>query len=198
MSPSEGTTLNTDWIFEEPVSGLIRRMACQLSRSPGFTRSDQPDIEQEFRFLLWRKAAKYNAARARRTTFAKRIIQNKAASMAREVAAGKRTYRRNSISLNEIVGDLVGGPRELSDLIEESAARRHIGQRNRNGADLAILKLDVAATNHALDPTLRTFAALLAHTSEYAAGQVLGFSRKQAARHLQALRDEYEERGLAG
>lgn len=198
MSPSEGTTPTADWIFDEPVSGLIRRMARRLSRSPGFTRSDQPDIEQEFRLLLWRKAARYNAARAKRTTFANRIIKNKAASLARERSAGKRSYRRNSISLNEIVSEVTGGPRKLSDLIEESAARRHTGQRSRNRADLANLKLDVADTNGDLDPTLRIFAALLAHTSQYAAGQVLGMSRKKAARQLQALRDEYEARGLAG
>jgi hypothetical protein len=198
MSPSEGRTPNTDWIFEVPVSGLIRRMARQLSRSPGFSRSDQPDIEQEFRLLLWRKAAKYNAARAKRETFAERIIKNKAASLAREMAAGKRSYRRNSVSLNETVSDMVGSPRELSDFFEESAARRHTGQRNRDMADLAILKQDVADTNHDLDPSLRIFAALLAHTSEYAAGQVLGMSRKQAARHLQALRIEYAARDLAG
>ncbi len=198
MSSYSGRRPNFDWVLDDKVSKLIRRKARQLSRSPGFSRSDEPDIEQELRAHLLAKASKFNAARSKVTTFAKRLIENKAASMARRVDAGMRSYRRNSISLNETVATAEGGISELSDLFDSSAGRRHTGQRTRSAAELANLRLDVADANSDLPPTLKTLAALLSHLPEYPAGQVLGMSRKQTARHVSALRELYEARGLAG
>jgi hypothetical protein len=198
MSPSEGTTPNADWILEDPVASLIHSKARQLARSCGFSPSEQPDIEQEFRTLLWEKAEKYSASRAKRLTFAARIIENKARSLARKRSAGKRSYRRNSHSLNEIVADSEGGTCELSDLFDTSAGRRHTGQRTRSAAELANLRLDLAEANQSLSAPLKRLAALLSHVAEYPAGQVLGMSRKQTSQHVQALRELYAARGLAG
>jgi hypothetical protein len=198
MSSSAGTKPNFDWVLDEKVSKIIRRMARQLSRSPGFSRSDEPDIEQELRAHLLEKASKFNAARSKVTTFAKRLIENKAASIARKVDAGMRSYRRNSISLNVSIANAEDGISELADLLDSSAGRRHTGQRTRSSAELANLRLDVADANSNLPRTLKTLAALLSHLPQYAAGQVLGMSRKQTARHVTALRDVYESRGLAG
>jgi hypothetical protein len=198
MSSTEDTTPATDWIFTDPVASLIQRKARQLSRSPGFSQSDQPDIEQEFRFLLWRKAAKYSATRAKRLTYASRVIENKAASMARKVVAGKRSYRRNSRSLNEIVVHPDGGTTELSDLLDLPTGRRHTGRRSRSAAEVANLRMDLAEANRHLPASLKRLAALLSHVAQYPAGQVLGMSRKQTARHVKELRELYVARGLAG
>src|SRR5687768_7143411 len=105
MSSFPGRMANFDWVLDEKISKLVRRKARQLSQSPGFSRSDAPDLEHDLIVHLLRKAAKYNATRGKTTTWAKRLIQNKAASMARKINAKKRTYRRNCISLNEVVAD---------------------------------------------------------------------------------------------
>jgi hypothetical protein len=187
-----------DWILSAPIDSLIRRKARALSHSPGFSRSDQPDIEQEFRLHLLGKAAKYDSVRSKRTTWAKRLIQNKAASIARKTDAKKCSYRRNSISLNELVADCDGSSTEMANLFDESAGRRHIGQRTRSDAELTRLRLDLAEANRNLPAPLKKLAALLSHVAEFPAGQVLGISRRQTRRQLEALRTLYEARGLAG
>jgi hypothetical protein len=127
MSSSPGMALNSDWVLDEKVSKIIRCAARKLARSPGFSQSDQPDIEQEFFLLLLQKAAKLDASRSKVTTFAKRLIENKATSMARAVAAPSRSYRRNSISLNEEVRDGNGGISKFCDLFDSSAGVPHVG-----------------------------------------------------------------------
>jgi hypothetical protein len=195
MSPQVGTTPNTHWILEEPIASLISHVANKLSRSPGFSRSDRPDIEQELRLHLWRKAHKYNAARSKVTTFAKRLIENKAASLARKAAAQKRTFRCNGASLNEPVFH-DGRTVEQGDTLESAAGRRHTGQRVRSESEKSQLKLDVAEANSTLPPPVRLLAALMSHVPQFAAGQVLGMSRRQTARHMAELKAAYEARGL--
>jgi hypothetical protein len=51
--------------------------------------------------------------------------------MARKAGTKKRCYRRNSISLNEVVSISDGGTSQLSELLDSSAGRRHTGQRAR-------------------------------------------------------------------
>lgn len=197
MSTFHNATPSTDWILEGSVASLIRYKALQLAHSPGFNRSEQPDIEQEFRLQLLKKASLFNPSRSKHITFAKRIILNKAASMAREVAARKRSYRRNSISLDETLVKADGNRRVLSEFIEESAVRNHTSQRCHQADEVTTLRMDVADAKQGLDPDLRIFAALLAHMSVYAAGQVLGVSRKKANQYLQALRHKFEMHGLS-
>jgi hypothetical protein len=198
MSVSTDTTLNTNWIVEEPFNSLICRKACQLSRSPGFSPFDQPDIEQEFRMHLFEKAGKFDPARATRMAFVKCLIKNKAVSMSRKPSAKKRSFRRNAISLNEVIANSEGSTCALSDLLDMSAGRRHIGHQIQSGAELANLKIDLGEVNRNLPAPLKQLAALLSHVAEYPAGQVLGMSRRQTARHVHALREHYEARGLAG
>lgn len=193
MNSLPGGTPAAQWILDEPVAALVRRKARVLARSPGFSRSDQPDIEQELRLHLLQKAPHFNADRAQRTTFAQRLIENKAASLARGTAAQKRSYRRNCRSLNEVVTDGQGPGTELANLLDTSAARRHTGQRPTEPAHL---RLDLADANRELPLPLKRLAALLSHVSPFAAGEILGISRRQVRRQVAELRDRYAARGL--
>jgi hypothetical protein len=186
------------WVFSPIIESLIKRKAFKLAHSPGFSRSDQPDIEQEFRLLLWRKAAKYNANRAKRPTFAKRIIENKVRSMAREVGAAKRSYRRNSRSLNERVASRDGAISEFGDLLDASAGHRHLGHQTPTAHELASLRMDLADANRDLSSPQKELAALLSHVAKHPAGQVLGMSRRETAHYINELRELYTTRGLAG
>jgi hypothetical protein len=185
MAPSNDWTLNPD------IDNLVRDKARKLSLSAGFNRSDQPDIEQRLRLHLWRKSLKYDPARSKQTTWAKRLIENKARSIVRKTEAKKCTYRRNVVSLNEVVVDHEGGVTQLANLLDVSAGRRHTGQQIRSAIEVADLKMDLADANRDLPWPLKKLAAVLSHVTEFPAGQVLGMSRRKTARHLEAIRQRY-------
>src|SRR5262245_11949011 len=105
--PGIGTSTESsnDWVLDSQIDKLVRHKARTLAQSPGFTRSDQADLAQRLRLHLLQKATKYNSARGNRTSWANRVIENKAISMARKTDAKKRSYRRNTISLNEVIAD---------------------------------------------------------------------------------------------
>jgi hypothetical protein len=188
--------LDSDWVLQPRIAALLQKKARRLAKSPGFTRSDEPDIEQELRLHLLAKTSKFNASRASLETFASRLLKHRIISLARRVGAKKCDYRRNDASLNDKIHDREGGSVELVDTIETLAGRRHTGQRVPSQDELKQLAIDVADTNRSQSAELRTFAALLSHVSEFAAAQVMGISRRRAAGHVAALRALYEERGL--
>jgi RNA polymerase sigma factor (sigma-70 family) len=188
--------LSPTWILEDDISALIRRLAQKLCRSRGFTASAQEDVEQDFRLLLLRKAALFDANRAKPITFAERIIKNYAISLARAARSQKRG-RGRAESIFDTVEVEHGRIEELVHSLDESAGRRHTGQRQRDFHEAKSLKLDVEAANESLSKPLRDVAALMSHVSQFATAKVLGISRRQLAIHVEVLRDIYEKRGLS-
>ena len=185
-----------DWISNAKVSFLIRRKARKLSRSRGFSRSDQPDIEQEFSLLLHKQSARFDPARAKAETFASRIIDNRARSLLREARTQKCGFGLTQY-LSDVVGHETGTPVLLEATVDDSAGRRHTGQRQRSQTELAQLKLDLSDANKTLAYPAKDLAALMSHVSQFAAAEVLGISRRQAAALVAKLRALYEERGLS-
>ena len=196
MLPSQSRSAK-NWVLNAEIAELVRRKARQLSKLRGFSLSDRPDIEQELMLELVKRASRYDSGRAKQTTFASRIIENKAASLVRTARAQKRTCHREAVSLNDTVHDDEGNQSEISQTIEESAGRRHTGQRVPSQASTAQLRIDVADANRQLPWELRRIAALLSHVPEFAAAEVLGISRRRASQHVATLRKLYQERGLA-
>jgi hypothetical protein len=195
MSSTPGAMPDNDWVLNPKVSALIRYKAKGLAKSKGFSRSDEPDIEQDLRLLLLQKAARFDSSRASIETFASRVIENAVKSMRRNVQLQKCDCRKK-VSLDAEVYDSAGKPSSVSQSADEFAGRRHTGQRRRSRAELSQLKLDVADANKRLSPALRDMAALLSHVSPFAAAGVMSISRRQAAVYVDTLRECYEERGL--
>ena len=184
-----------DWILDPKISSLIRYKARVLARSGGFSSSDQPDIEQELAIHLMAKSASFDPSRAQLATFASRLIETKARSLRRAVRMQKRDYRK-CVSLDAPISAGAEKPTSLSELVDIASGRRHTGQREQCESELYQLKLDVAAATKDLDPSLRDMAALLSHVSPFAAAEVMGISRRQAAAYVDALRESCVERGL--
>lgn len=85
------------------VSKLIRRTTRSIIRDSGFTRSDTEDIEQDFWLHLLKQEDQYNPALSSFSTFADRIIGNKAKDVLRDHFAQCRSPRRESFSINRVV-----------------------------------------------------------------------------------------------
>lgn len=196
MCISDGTTPHSNWYTDPAIDLLVRRKAHELTTSPGFGTSDLRDLMQELLLHLHRKFKHFDPARAKPATFASRLIESKAASMLRAQRAQKRRGPSADVSLSASVDNRVGKTVELGSTIPDSAARRHTGQRRRSESELAQLRTDVAEINRALRPELKDLAALLGHVSQYAAAEVLGISRRQAANRVTELRTLYEDHGL--
>ena len=191
--------MNLNVLFEDRnsfASQLIRKKAGQLVRHPGFRRSDQRDIEQEFAVELLLKYRHYDPGRARETTFVARVIENKAVSLVRARTAQKRDYRRESNSLNETINDPDGSRVERSQTINASAARNHTGHSQRADDEWSQLQIDVAGFIDRLPDDLRLLAELLQVMSEYRASCTLGKPRRQVANDKARLLKLSEDAGL--
>ena len=195
MLVSAHCDLSPTWILDPRIASLIRYKARKLSRSAGFSRSDQTDIEQEFRVHLLDKAAKFDAQRSQLYTFSARVINNKARSLRRAGKQQRRDWRRQE-SIYDRTIDQRGKPIPLIETIVESHGRKHTGQRVLTAAELAQLRLDIDQANRELTPSLREMAAVLCHVNPFAAAEVIGISRRQAALNMITLRECYEKRGM--
>ncbi len=84
---------------------VIRFKAEQLARRKGFSKTDREDIAQELWLHVWANIGKFDPDRASERTFIVRIIESKAASIARHRSAAKRNPDREEVSLQEVVSD---------------------------------------------------------------------------------------------
>ena len=53
----------TEQILDDPIQAWVQQKASELARQPGFSRSDQPDIEQDLREYLLRAIPKFDPRR---------------------------------------------------------------------------------------------------------------------------------------
>lgn len=178
------------------ASQLIRQKARLLVRHPGFSRSEQKDIEQELAMELVLKYRCFDPDRARETTFIARVVENKAISLVRTRIAEKRDFRRDAHSLNETVHDADGGSVERATTFDASASANHTGQVRRSEEELWQLQQDVAEFVQSLPADLRPLAEMLMEQSEHAVSRTLGTSRRQVANDVARLRELFEDAGL--
>lgn len=93
---------------EEYARNIIRYKAHQLSRQPGFSPSDQKDIEQDLLMKVIEALPNYDAKKAALSTFIDRVAENKLKSIWRHRHAQKREPSREECSLNDLVPDPEG------------------------------------------------------------------------------------------
>jgi len=77
-------------LFDPLVNRLIRDAARRVVTGADLPRTELPDIEQDLRLHLWTHRGAYRADRGARSTFAKVVIQRKAAAIAIRHRAKRR------------------------------------------------------------------------------------------------------------
>lgn len=95
-------------LFDPEITVLVRNSARKLCRSPGFSRDEFEDIQQELLLHLWERRHLYDPTKASPAGFACMLIKRKVISMVRHRNAEKRSPRREQCSLNESVRDCDG------------------------------------------------------------------------------------------
>ena len=91
--------------LEERIKWAIREIIGQF----GLTESDVDDLSQDLRLDLVRRLPKHQPGRAKRRTFASRLIANKVRTIIEERTAKKRDFRKVAYSLDEEINDGGGG-----------------------------------------------------------------------------------------
>lgn len=201
--PPEGPNVTSngsgsDGPLDDFAIRLIRRKARQLSQKPGFSRSDQPDLEQELTLIVLRRLAHFDASRAHRNAFVTTVVERYTATILEHRSAEMRTHRRTSGSLNVPAVDADGRSVELLNIIPSSQQSRRTGQYPRPHEDAFDLAHDMNETVRRLPPRLRDLCERLKHDSISDVSRELGLSRTEIYRRISHIRQRFEEAGLRG
>jgi len=177
-------------IGTEYVQALIRIKARQVVRDPGFSRSDQPDVEQELVARILRVARRFDPGRASVNTFITRVVDSAVATILRDRARKKRAADRPTWSLDrDQAGRRGHEPVLLREVVEEADLRRRCGTDAPVAEESQALAMDSSCLLARLAPGLREIVVSVAETSEAAAARDLGISRRQVRNALAAVRD---------
>jgi RNA polymerase sigma factor (sigma-70 family) len=182
----------------EYVQKLISIKARQLVRKPGFSRSDQPDAEQELVAHILRAAHLFDPGRGSVRTFIARVVDSAVAMILRDRRRLKRAAGFRVLSLADPAFSGTDHESTLAETIEEADLRRRCGGGvcRRDDED-RVQAIDLARILAGLPPHLQEMAGWLKEESEAAVARDLGISRRQVRKAVAQIREAFEAAGLA-
>jgi RNA polymerase sigma factor (sigma-70 family) len=181
------------------VQTMIRVKARQLIRRPGFSPSDQPDVEQDLVAVVLKEAHLFDPARGTVHTFISRVVKSAAAMIVRDRGRLKRAPESRVLSLDE--PDFNAAVREENTLaanVQKADLLRRQGRVATEDNDDRVQALDIGNALAGLPPHVREIAARLAEDSESSVARDLGISRRQVRKAIAQIRDALAAAGLVG
>lgn len=177
---------------------LIRVKAKQIVRRPGFSRSDQPDIEQSLVVYLLEQAQHFDPNRASLNTFIARVIDSAVAMLLRGQGRAKRNPAGDAEvqSLAEKVPQPDGPPEPLARLISQLDLERRTAGASLSDAQLFELVADVASVIPTLPPELQEICRSLLTRNCSETEAELGLSRRKRQAAMEAIREQFVNSGL--
>lgn len=177
---------------------LIRVKAKQIVRRPGFSRSDQPDIEQSLVVYLLEQVQHFDPSRASLNTFIARVIDSAVAMLLRGQGRAKRNPADEAElqSLAEMVPQPDGPPEPLARLISQLDLERRTGGASLSDAQLFELVADVASVIPTLPPELQEICRSLLTRNCSETEAELGLSRRKRQAAMDAIREHFVNSGL--
>jgi RNA polymerase sigma factor (sigma-70 family) len=174
-------------------SWLIHRKAKQLIGEYGLTPSDLADLEQDLATDLLRRLKDFDPRRAKRQTFAAKVIEHGVAAIIEHRSAARRDWRRECCSLNESLEDSDG-----QSLARYATIDVESGRPGTSSAERQDLAIEVRQAMARLPERLRRLAQCLMTRTPYEAIHELGIPKTTLYRDLEALRQALREAGLEG
>jgi len=154
------------------------------------------DIEQDLRTDLLDRLRDYDPRRAKRSTFVRRVVDHRVASLLEWRNAGMRDPRRCRASLqDELAGD-DGAPLQRGDTLDAEAYLHQDAGTFRDSQARRDLELDLRAALAALPPDLRTLCGRLARASIADVARETGLTRASLCRRIARIRAAFERHGL--
>ncbi len=192
-------TSRHDHVLNEYARTLIRVKAKQLIRRPGFTRSDQDDVEQNLFLHVLSKVEQFDPTRSSLNTFVDRVVNSAAAMLVRERGRNKRNPG-DSVEIRslEIKAELPGEPpMPLWATISIADVERRTGGASLSDSELYELVEGVASAIADLPPDLQQVCRSLLECNRTEAERELGLSRRKMKSAMDRIRQHFEQAGLA-
>lgn len=185
-------------IVTEYARTLIRVKAKQLVRRPGFSRSDQPDVEQDLVVHLLCQAQHYDPDRGALNTFIARVVDSAVAMLLRERGRVRRNPEGDAEvqSLAEMVPQPDGPPEALARLISQLDLERRTGGASLTDAQLFELVDDVASVIPTLPPEMQDICRSLLTRNRRETEAELGISRRGLQSAMVLIREHFVKSGL--
>ena len=172
----------------------VRCKANQLSRSPGFRRHEQADLEQELWAALFAQTAKFNPRRAAMDTFIECVLSTKVIMLVRERRSEKRQQGQHACSLDQATGSI--GNAFSSAMTEDGDHRRCLESYQarlfRSEDQQALLRV-----LNQMPSELQAICRCLMVATVTEAARNLGISRRQLRRAVEVARTYLRDAGFA-
>jgi RNA polymerase sigma-70 factor (ECF subfamily) len=174
LTPNDHTTI------EVHVSRMIG--------SYGFTEQDREDLQQDCLVDLLERLARFDPARAKRSTFVRRCVEHRLSDLIRGRQQPRRDYRRTTR----------GGEDDAATLLDEGGLCTCGAHRAEDPGSItaADLRMDVATVVESLPPRQRQVCDLLPALSPFAISRYLGWSKREVYAHVAAIRAAFRAAGL--
>ncbi len=190
-----GATFRSDAVLTAYAKSLIRFKAKQLSRKPGFTKTDQEDLEQELTAQLLARAHLFDPTRASANTFADRVIKSAIAMMLRDRRRQKRAAGFAAQSLERTFVAQDHGITSLRDALGFADLGRRLGKGDEETRRSEL----VVAVNQVLEslpPDLQNICRRLISGSLAEVARELEMSRHRLRHAIERIRKHFETAGL--
>jgi RNA polymerase sigma-70 factor, ECF subfamily len=190
-----GTGPARDAVLTAYAQSLIRFKAKQLSRKPGFSRSDEDDVAQELTAHLLARAHLFDPSRASANTFAARVIQSAIAMLLRDRRRLKRAAGFAAQSLERTFVEQDQGMTSLREAIGALDLGRRTGADSEEGRRAEAVT-DFVEVFQAMPPDLQDLCQRLIDGSEASVARDLGISSRQVRQALERIRNHFRAAGL--
>ncbi len=177
---------------------LIRVKAKHVVRHPGFSRSDQADVEQDLVVQLLCQAEHFDPQRGSLNTFIARVVDTAVAMLVRDRNREKRNPPADAElqSLADKVPQPEGPPEQLARIIGRDDLERRIGTASLTDAEVFELVHDVASVIPTLPPELQDICRSLLTRNRIETETELGISRRALRAAMVLIREHFEKSGL--
>ena len=190
-----GVTPNYDAVLTGYAQSLIRSKAKQLSRKPGFSRTDEDDITQELTMYLLERAHLFDPNRASANTFAERVIRSKVAMLLRDRRRQKRASGFAASSLEGTGARSDEDADSLRDMLTEVDLHRRLGTAasDQNQVELTAAVEEALSSLPAED---REICRQIIEGTMTSIARDLGVSRRQIRNAIARIRRHFEAASL--
>lgn len=188
-----------DDVVNEYAQTLIRVKAKQLVRQPGFSRSDQEDIQQDLMVHLLSQADHFDPQRGSINTFIARVVDSGVAMLVRDRGRLKRCPEEGVEieSLETMVDQNGGAPAPLWSLVSHADLRRRTGVDSLTEAQVYELAEAVSEVCESLPRELQEVCRSLLVRNRAETERVLKLSRRRLNTLLTEIRRRCAQAGLA-
>ena len=179
--------------FDRYIQSVIRKQAARITKAVQLPRTEREDLEQDLRLHLMERRGAYDRRRGSWNTFARTVIERKAACLLQAARAQNRSRSREAWSLDE---DAPSGDGARGQFLDQDAYLLRTARISRVSDELNDLRIDVDRVVEKLKPEHRELARSLMAERVAEVSRRTGVSRSTLYEHIKQIRKVFRDEGL--